>query len=139
MDVGSESTTPSLIARMLPLPASTWGTAAVVAGTRTLAANSTASTTEIAATAATAITTEADTIGMNATATTTVGITGTGATVGVPLLGRATRRSTAGVGATPGAPQGVAALAALGTTTLLLPALCLLTATATLAGEATVR
>ena len=75
----------------------------------------------------------------NGTGITTAGTAGTGATAAAHLLGRATHPSTEGGGATRGAPRGVVAPLAVGTTTLRLPALCPLMATGILAGEATVR
>ena len=126
---------------MLPRLASTWDTAVAGDATRTLAAASTIAMT--IGTAGTANRTAGPgTIGMTETATITAGTTetaGTGVIVGALLRGRASRPSTEGVGATRGALRGVAARPALGTMMRPPRARCLLTATATLAGEATVR
>lgn len=65
--------------------------------------------------------------------------TGTGATDAARRLARGTRRSTEGAEATPEALRGVAVPDLLGIMMRRLPAPCLLMATATLAGEATVR
>lgn len=139
---GSVSTTRSPTAHTPLLLGSTWATGAVAVVTPTLAATlnaPTAMTATMTGTAVTVTLTVAVTNVTTATAITMAGTAGTGVTVAARLLGRATRPSTEGGGATRGAPRGVAAPVALGTTTLRLPALCLLTATGILAGEATVR
>ncbi len=140
--VGFVWTIRSLIALMRPLRASTWGTGVVVVGTPPpRAAGMNAATVTMIATAAIVIRTgAAGTIGTTGTATTTAGTTGTGATAAARPLVLATHRSTGGAGATREALPGAAALRVLGTTMPRHRALCLpRTATATPAGEATVR
>ena len=134
----SVSTIQSPIVPMLLLRESTWATGVVGVATRTLAVM----TGMMTGTAVTVTRTTAGAVTNGTTVTAicmaeTTGMVGTGANVAAPLPGRATRRSTDAAGATPGALRVVAALAAVATTTLRLPALCLLTATP--AGEATVR
>lgn len=139
MDAGFVSTTRLPIALTLLLRASIWVIVAGVGVTPTPVVIWIVTTTGNAVTV-TRTTAGAVTNGTTVTATCmaeTTGMVGTGANVAAPLPGRATRRSTDAAGATPGALRVVAALAAVATTTLRLPALCLLTATP--AGEATVR
>lgn len=140
--VGFVWTIRSLTALMRPLRASTWGTGVVVVGTPIpRVAGMNAATVTMIATVVIVIRTEAvGTTGTTGTVTTTAGTTGTGATVAARPLVLATHRSTGGAGATREALPGVAALRAHGTTMPRHRALCLpRTATATPAGEATVR
>ena len=124
---------------MLPRLGNTWGTAAAVGATRTLALAASTIAMTIGTVGIANRPAGVGTKGMTATATITAGTTGTGVTGGALLRGRASRPSTEGVGATRGALRGVAARPALGTMMRPPRARCLLTATATLAGEATVR
>ena len=139
---GFVSTTRSLIVPMPLLQGSTWVTGVVVVVTPTLAATSTALNALTATRTGIAVTvtlTAAVTTVTIGTVITMAGTAGTGATAAAHLLGRATRPSTEGGGATRGVLLEAAAPPALGTTTLRLPALCPLMATGILAGEATVR
>lgn len=140
--VGFVWTIRSLTALMRPPRASTWGTGVVAVGTPIpRAAGMNAAIATMIATVVIVIRTGAvGTIGTKGTATTTAGTTGTGATVAARPLVLATHRSTGGAGATREALPGVAALCVHGTMmprhrALYLPR----TATATPAGEATVR
>ncbi len=122
---------------MLLLLGSIWVIGVVVAATRTLA-QAVTMTVMMTGNAAIVIRTGVVMIATNETATITAGTTGTGATAGVLRLGLATPRITEGGGATLGALRGVAVQSVVGIT-MLPPALCPLTATVNLAGEATVR
>ncbi len=139
MVVGSVSTTQSLTGPMHLLPESTWATGVVVAAATTtlLAAGTmTGMIGTVTGTVVTAIRTRVA-IAKTETATTMAGTTGTGATAAALLLGRATHRSTEGVGAIREALLVAAALLAVATTMRPLPVLRPPTAMATLAGEAT--